>query len=190
MDTYYVYGLIDPTTSEYFYVGLSKNPERRLAQHISGKTWTSQALKDKVLQIISADKTPDIAILEETTRESAGERENHWMDLLGSQGHPLVNKQRNARSSVNLKNTLTNDERRALVLRALHRQPVRMLAQDYGITRQHAHLLIKQSLDNADEKLDELREEAAFLAEVSRLKREYFRSKYFDSKNPAKATGG
>lgn len=87
-----IYGLLDPRTDAFYYVGYTGNPKRRLSDHIKG---TGDRNPDKdawIAELHVAGLLPEIVVLEEvkdpaTTRE----REDRWIYHLLHQGDPLTN---------------------------------------------------------------------------------------------------
>jgi hypothetical protein len=92
---YYIYSLTDPRSMQVFYVGQTTNPKARLGTHIAvskikGKDGDSQAVKNRITEIIQAGFLPSMAILEKTPDKA---REIHWIQHCIFIGLPLLNKQ-------------------------------------------------------------------------------------------------
>lgn len=89
--TYYVYVLADPRDNTIHYVGMSKNPQKRLSEHLlckepnQGKTAWIQGLKrvqmEPILRII--DQAED--------REAAKTFEEFWIGFYRRGDQPLTN---------------------------------------------------------------------------------------------------
>lgn len=96
---YYIYELVDPTTSEVGYVGITINPEARLLQHLTSeqtnpaKNEWIQSLKSQNLSI----RMNIIEIVEDI--KAAREREKHWIKAYISDGVSLYNTQHALRPS-------------------------------------------------------------------------------------------
>ena len=90
---YTVYALIDPRTMVTFYVGCTKNPKRRLREHIcraqTGNAHAPAALRSYILEILNAGFQPSLTVLEQTTDKM---RERHWIDHCRFLGLPIINK--------------------------------------------------------------------------------------------------
>jgi hypothetical protein len=90
-----IYGLKNPITNEFFYVGLTG---QELLMRLGGHMSSTDKNKDKVSiisKIKSAGKRPEIVLLEEipfTLMELSQIREVEWMKKLIKEGHPIVNK--------------------------------------------------------------------------------------------------
>lgn len=91
--THYVYGLIDPNTRRIRYIGVSNNPERRLAQHMtrgSGSYWRSakwawiKPLKEQGL-------SPELVILFEGEESEAYQIEAEYIFFIEAMSGGLTN---------------------------------------------------------------------------------------------------
>lgn len=92
MLTMYVYGIQDPDSLLYRYIGISHNPARRLATHRT--TLYPWLPLTKWLRAIKVQKKEAILrIMEETTSKEALSREVQWINKLIHEGHPLFNVQ-------------------------------------------------------------------------------------------------
>lgn len=85
-----IYGLRDPETKEYRYVGASVDPESRYEDHVYDLSGNAR-LRSWLSDLFDAGREPDIVHLEHVP-ESVGweEREAHWIDQL-DRGNRLVN---------------------------------------------------------------------------------------------------
>ena len=89
--TVYIYGLVDPTDNQVYYIGQSTRPGNRLEGHIYEKTntdkgkWLAGLLQDGVI--------PEVRILEETDSDNALCAENKWIKYGLDNGWPLQNMQ-------------------------------------------------------------------------------------------------
>lgn len=86
---YVVYGIIDPRSSEVFYVGRTSSFVLRCEQHRNGTDQISGLI---VRQINETGFIPQFVVLERCDGETASvEREAHWIDLMLKVGAPLTN---------------------------------------------------------------------------------------------------
>jgi predicted GIY-YIG superfamily endonuclease len=90
---YVIYALIDPTDHRVCYVGQTRNPQARLAQHLShrshrgGKGAWIRSLEEK-------GHRPIMQILERVTdQETALAREQEWIRRFIERGMPLINRE-------------------------------------------------------------------------------------------------
>lgn len=93
MIPYYIYGLLNPITNQYFYVGATSQELRiRLNGHMSSTDKNEQ--KVAVIQgILNYDERPKIVLLETTYDiDKCSDMELSWMNKLKFEGHPLINK--------------------------------------------------------------------------------------------------
>jgi hypothetical protein len=83
-----IYGLVDPRTNDFFYIGSSVNPLARLRTHKSGGA-------AKVVAAITAlaedGLEPEVRDVETVPMEIRREREGYWINWFRSKGHRLVN---------------------------------------------------------------------------------------------------
>jgi hypothetical protein len=84
---HYVYGLIDPSVSELFYVGCTISPATRLQAHHSNNP-SMRAVQERVTTIVAKGFEPSMIILEQTPDKF---REELWISRLAPE-HPLINK--------------------------------------------------------------------------------------------------
>ncbi|MEL6324291.1 MAG: GIY-YIG nuclease family protein [Pseudomonadota bacterium] len=95
---YVTYGIIDPKTLKFVYVGQSKNFERRKAEHLSAHRLRERLKKDDIRywlrKTLKAKLEPIFVILDDYTETEdqsiASERE--WVQRLSEAGYPLYNR--------------------------------------------------------------------------------------------------
>lgn len=85
-----IYGLLDPRTNKFFYVGSSGNPEYRHTQHKKYST-TSPLMRRKIQSIHDAGLDFKFIILEKCDYDARDNRELHWIIKLRSEGNSLLN---------------------------------------------------------------------------------------------------
>ena len=98
MSTVKIYGLLNPLTQQYFYVGItSQKLSKRLSGHMS--TTDKNTKKVEVIKSICANNQRPIIVLLETIDNlfESLDRELFWMNKLINTGNPLVNKDFNKR---------------------------------------------------------------------------------------------
>lgn len=76
-DSHYIYGLIDPTTSQIRYIGRAKDPRKRFLEHMKDKTDCEKSVWIRTLRTFNL--TPMLVILEETTEAAAPLAEKQWI---------------------------------------------------------------------------------------------------------------
>ena len=87
---YSIYALIDPRDSTVHYIGMSKQPEYRLSQHIQRKYGSAY---DWIQELLQKSLQPLLSILETTENEQyALTRERYWIDFYTARAAPLANK--------------------------------------------------------------------------------------------------
>ncbi len=88
---YAIYALIDPADQLVYYVGQTRNPAKRLAEHL--RTHTSESAKAAWLRNLrERGQQPIMQILETVTGlETALKQEQKWILAFGEKGMPLVN---------------------------------------------------------------------------------------------------
>ncbi len=82
---YSVYALSDPRDHAVHYVGMSKNPEQRLKQHVrNAPKWVQGLLEQGVKPVLQVlESVPDL--------KTAQEREKHWIHHFEGKGFALEN---------------------------------------------------------------------------------------------------
>lgn len=89
-DKMFVYGLKDPRTGQFRYVGQTYNPVRRLKGHIysgSGPDAKTAWIDD----LKNDGEIPEMVILQECDMTEVFSSEINWISRLGQEGHPLLN---------------------------------------------------------------------------------------------------
>lgn len=87
---YVVYILIDPKDNAIHYVGMTRFPHRRLAQHIS--EYKGDEKSEWIRNLSSSKLKPILKIVEDNlTAEEADARETYWIKYYQSQGATLYN---------------------------------------------------------------------------------------------------
>lgn len=90
---YYVYVLSDPRTDIVYYVGITNNPDVRMAQHVYSLKST-RAKDNWVRQLLSEGVKPEMRILQgRNDREYILCREKYWIQYYLVRGAPLLNTQ-------------------------------------------------------------------------------------------------
>jgi hypothetical protein len=103
--TYYVYGLVCPTSGKVHYVGLSRQPAARFYQHLSGAMNPSNDKDRWIASVLEEGREPELLILQiiayQPVEGKKGywhsdvdrkEAEREWTRRLHGAGHPLTNK--------------------------------------------------------------------------------------------------
>lgn len=93
LEIHYIYGLKDPRTDEYHYVGRSKSVKVRLTRHNGNKNASINSSKNTWLRSLNKARIkPEVVILQEVDSESVKDAEIDWIRKLYHEGHPLTNK--------------------------------------------------------------------------------------------------
>lgn len=90
---YSIYSLVDPRDNQVRYVGASKNPQRRLWQHLN-RSKDENNLKKRLWleELVQHGHVPKLSIIEENlTKGEVLQREKHWIQVYLEQGASLVN---------------------------------------------------------------------------------------------------
>lgn len=70
MDKFYIYGLFDPKENELRYIGITKNPKRRLGRHLMPSKLKSPTYKNNWIKyLLSQNLKPVLQIFEEFSLE-------------------------------------------------------------------------------------------------------------------------
>lgn len=77
-----IYGLADPVTMEVRYIGLSKDPDKRLAEHVTDAV-CGDAKRQWVKGIVDSGAMPVLVRLDTCTLSEATERESVWIKRFG-----------------------------------------------------------------------------------------------------------
>lgn len=85
-----IYALTDPRDGTVRYVGKSKRPQRRLAEH-KGRGADNPWRARWIAEVRAAGYEPGLRILEWCSESEWKERERHWEAVFRSQGEPLTN---------------------------------------------------------------------------------------------------
>ena len=88
--TVWIYGLKDPRTQKFRYVGRSCRPWARLKAHLKGDD-TNTYKKRWIAQLDAAGLEPILVLLEQTTESGWRDLEQFWEQHLREQGEPLTN---------------------------------------------------------------------------------------------------
>lgn len=92
-DYYAIYALIDPTDEQVYYVGQTRNPQVRLAAHLSDRHYESKK-GDWLRRLEQTGQQPLMQILEVVIgQKTALEKEQEWIEHFLKQGMPLLNYQ-------------------------------------------------------------------------------------------------
>lgn len=91
---FFTYGLIDPRTTTYFYVGLTNDIVTRFIAHI--RCGEVNRAKNQIIDELRAvGMLPYFRLLETSEGERAGrESERRWITAMIEQGEPLTNSER------------------------------------------------------------------------------------------------
>lgn len=89
---YSIYALVDPRDNSTFYIGQSTDVYRRFVQHINCVEENNFQKNRIIWALRSLNLMVKMEILEQVEdRDSALEREQHWINEYLSRGHPLTN---------------------------------------------------------------------------------------------------
>jgi DNA-binding XRE family transcriptional regulator len=103
---YQIYALLDPRDSTIRYVGMSRNAQRRLFQHLLGDS-RNEEKNGWIRELLDGGFYPTLYILEEVESQRADvdayslacERERYWINAYLQSGAPLLNDRWNDRHS-------------------------------------------------------------------------------------------
>jgi len=87
----WIYALKDPRDEHYKYVGMSKNPDKRLKEHISDSKRETTKKGNWIGKLIKLGLLPILIILEETTIDECGYWEEYHIKNLINEGNDLLN---------------------------------------------------------------------------------------------------
>ncbi len=87
----WIYALKDPRDDSYKYVGMSKNPNKRLKEHISDSKRETTKKGNWIRKLIKLELKPILIILEETTINECGYCEEYHIKKLINEGNILLN---------------------------------------------------------------------------------------------------
>lgn len=90
-----MYALLDIRTKEVRYVGISDDAYRRYREHVFTP---SKALADWINECMSDGTWPELLQLELVDPKDKRDAEQHYMDVMRSRGHRLLNKVRSVRN--------------------------------------------------------------------------------------------
>lgn len=85
----FVYGLIDPRTDLFFYVGASVDPKKRTCR--AGNYTCNSKVMEVFKELDSIGLKPTLKVLEDVSLDAKFERERHWIAKCYEEGHPLKN---------------------------------------------------------------------------------------------------
>jgi len=89
-ETVYIYALIDPRDERVFYVGQTKNPARRLRQHLADKSISNRRCV-WLGELISLGKKPIMKVIEECQKGTVDEREVYYIAHYRNLNQNLLN---------------------------------------------------------------------------------------------------
>lgn len=95
---YVTYGIVDPQSKLFVYVGQTNNFERRCEQHLSAHRLRKRPAKSSIQhwlrRTIKAGRAPQFVILDDYTQteEESLASERLWVGRLAEIGHPLYNR--------------------------------------------------------------------------------------------------
>ena len=95
---YVTYGIVDPASKLFVYVGQTNNLERRREQHLSAHRLRKTPKKDEIRywlrKTIKAGREPQFVVLDDYTQseEESLASERLWVKRLAEIGHPLYNR--------------------------------------------------------------------------------------------------
>jgi predicted GIY-YIG superfamily endonuclease len=87
----WIYVLKDPRDDSYKYVGMSKNPNKRLKEHIYDCKRETTKKGNWISKLVMLGLEPILVILEETTIDECGNREEYHIKNLINEGSFLLN---------------------------------------------------------------------------------------------------
>ena len=88
--TWYIYGLIDPNTSEVRYIGWTYDADKRLKSHIHSAKRTKSHKSHWIQSLLSANRKPELVIFETGTADWI-EAERRWIADYRAKGARLTN---------------------------------------------------------------------------------------------------
>lgn len=93
---YAVYLILDPRTGHPFYVGQTKNPERRWKEHLkSGLTQSRRFVARQIQKILERGEQPEFqVVLRCNTEADALSAESEWIRRCSQEGHKVSNRTR------------------------------------------------------------------------------------------------
>jgi DNA-binding XRE family transcriptional regulator len=90
MNKYLIYGLKDPRTDEYRYVGKTSNGLSRAKSHLNHSH--NPLVNDWVNELMANDYKPDVVILENVVNQfELVDKEKYWVGKLLKEGYDLYN---------------------------------------------------------------------------------------------------
>lgn len=89
---FFIYGLIDTSSRELFYIGRTQYPQRRLIDHIKAVRGTNgessgRKVKARINACVSSGHKPEMVVLERTADKT---RERDWIEFFVGRA-PLLN---------------------------------------------------------------------------------------------------
>lgn len=91
MDIHYIYTLINPRNNQVFYVGMSKNPKRRLNGHITASKLDKYKRHKYIKSLLTIGIRPVIKIIDCIDGDGWKELERFYIDYYKAIGYELVN---------------------------------------------------------------------------------------------------
>ena len=102
-DVMFVYALKDPRSQNIRYVGITKDVEKRLKQHLYYAKCGQRSHKASwIREVLAAGSIPQIEILDTVDHDEAAFWEIEWIRLLGALGSHLTNQTRGGDGLVDL----------------------------------------------------------------------------------------
>jgi hypothetical protein len=91
-NTWFIYGLVDPLSDQVRYVGASKNPQKRLLEHLAPSQLKKPIEKNRWLkELLSQGHRPRVIIIEKASELEWEEKEKFWIEHFESIGIKLTN---------------------------------------------------------------------------------------------------
>lgn len=88
----YIYSLVDPRTKQVRYIGQTNNPQRRLKQHIAGRSDQKiTPVKSWIKSLLKNDLVPKMEIVEKCNSDNWQEREKHHIQKARNEIENLLN---------------------------------------------------------------------------------------------------
>ena len=131
----YVYGLRDPRTHEFFYVGVAVRPDARLDSYREPQHASSEAMRERLRELVDSGHDAEMVLFEKASFANAPARENHHIDRLRGEGATLLNVVRNRAGTVSGR-TLTDEKLETIIEELQNGEDPRWLAKRYAVSPQ------------------------------------------------------